>query len=368
MLRSDRRRAEIHRTVHGGEAVSLDLKDIFPQIGSAGIQEGGFLFGCGTSKDAGYPLMNELTQEIVAGLNSAEKRFVDDLLLREHLSYDAKKGEPDIEIICDLLERTIHANPTAQAGALEQKFRSEILRVFLECGGKHDLALHVRFFNALRARAGSNAGRVWIFTTNYDVLFELAAAEANMPIETGFDGAVERFFDPTRLASIEGTTEGQRFRYKSQIQVVLVKLHGSLSWIKREDRIIETALGMQPSPEDRLMILPRKSKVVDTLEPPYDSLFSYSSKILGNECKYLVSCGFGFRDQHINDNLLTPNLANNRLRLFALYGKESRDLSELTRYQSFHYVTPEERRVGGISQNDGSELWRFEKLVELLEG
>ncbi len=53
----------------------------------------------------------------------------------------------------------------------------------------------------------------------------------------------------------------------------------------------------------RVMVLPRRRKVMDTMTPPYDTLFTQASKVLGGECKYLVSCGFNFADEHINQQL-----------------------------------------------------------------
>lgn len=347
--------------------MDIGLAHLLPKITSSGMRDVGFLFGCGTSKDAGYPLTAELTGEIVGGLAPSQRSLVDTLLTQEGQEYDDRTGLPDVESICDLLQRRIQATQDQKYIAVEEKIREDILQIMLDRGKAHSLEQHVRFLKALKTRTGNTAGTIWIFTTNYDLLFELAASEAGIPIVTGFDGAVERFFDPGKFDYVEMATHGGRAVPRDQLKFNLVKLHGSVSWMKRNERVIESALGAQPSATRRSMILPRKTKVVETLEHPYDNLFAYSRRVIGNQCRNIVSCGFGFRDQHINDNILTPALSNGRLRLVALYGGAANDLNFLQQHGGLQVITPNERRLDGVIEPEGSDLWMFEKLVQLIE-
>lgn len=349
--------------------MEIGLAQIFPKVTTSGISGVGFLFGCGTSKDAGYPLTIDLTRTVMSGLSTSQQKHVNTLLEQEGLHYDDQTCLPDIESICDLLRKRIESTQDKEAESAESRIREEILRIMLDCGKNHNLDQHIRFLRALKSRGGDTAGTVWIFTTNYDLLFELAGVEAEIAVTTGFDGSVERFFDPGKFDSYEVLTHGRERTVtpRSRLRVVLVKLHGSVAWLKRGDKLVESALGTKPSATGRSMILPRKTKVVETLEHPYDNLFSYSRRVVGRECKYILSCGFGFRDQHINDNVLKPVLASGKLRLVSLYGGEASDLHPFLQREGFHYVTPTERRLDGRLETADSDLWKFENLVQLLE-
>ena len=67
-------------------------------------------------------------------------------------------------------------------------------------------ARHVRFLEALKRRAHGTSSTVTILTTNYVVLFELAAGEVGVRIETGFDGPLRRQFDPA-VFDLAGDTD-----------------------------------------------------------------------------------------------------------------------------------------------------------------
>src|SRR3546814_8816417 len=89
-----------------------------------------------------------------------------------------------------------------------------------------------------------------------------------------------------------------RFSEHPVLTVRLVKIHGSVSWYSRGGRIFERHPESIPAGEKRVMVLPRRGKVMDTLQAPYDTLFRIMSQSLGADCKYLASCGFSFGDDH----------------------------------------------------------------------
>jgi hypothetical protein len=47
--------------------MTIDLKAILPNISSS-LDGTGFLFGAGTSREAGYPMMAGLTRQVIAWL------------------------------------------------------------------------------------------------------------------------------------------------------------------------------------------------------------------------------------------------------------------------------------------------------------
>jgi hypothetical protein len=115
------------------------------------------------------------------------------------------------------------------------------------------------------------------------------------------------------------------------------------------------------------MILPRRRKVMDTLAPPYDALFTQASKVLGNECKYLVSCGFSFGDEHINQQLLTPGLQSNRCRLFGLCQEEPPGMAELKKLPTVRGGFSTHLLADGKSATGTTDLWMFSRFVTLFE-
>ena len=107
---------------------------------------------------------------------------------------------------------------------------------------KPNLEHHCRFFEALKSRCFGRPCSVWILTTNYDLLFETAAARTNVLLENGFCGATERYFYPAQFRNTPGEAVGRRFSPSNTLTVRLVKLHGSISWVEEESRSMNVIL------------------------------------------------------------------------------------------------------------------------------
>jgi len=208
---------------------------------------------------------------------------------------------------------------------------------------------------------------VWIFTTNYDLLFETAAAQAGVILENGFSGTTERFFNPAQFNVCFGSRSGGRFSPSNSLVVKLVKLHGSISWVVESSKFFERHPAAITNATNRIMVLPRRRKVMDTLVPPYDALFSQVSRILGGECKYLASCGFGFGDEHINQHLLVPAMQANKIRLFALNEEEPTGVLPFKPLPNFSAGFSTHLWANGKSVSDTTELWKFSKFLSLFE-
>lgn len=341
----------------------MRLDQVLPNIKNGGLSTTGFLFGAGTSVEAGYPMMPGLTRQVVGALGTIDRASLDEVLESVGLSYDSK-GDPNVEVIADYV--IAHAISTQQPRfhALELRLRELVTEVILDVGSPV-LDSHVAFLTALKARAYGRAACVYIFTTNYDLLFELAGAEAGVVVETGFIGSVERFFDPQRFAFSCGTLASSRFAEHPALTVRLVKLHGSVSWTARDNRFFERHPASIAKADRRVMILPRRRKVMDTLHAPHDALFTAARTALGADCKYLVSCGFSFGDDHINDNLLYPVLGAGRIRLFALCEYETVGMKQLKTAGAFSAGFKDGGIAGGVAHADGTDRWRFSRFVEM---
>lgn len=345
--------------------MSLTLSQLFPGI-ETGLNRIGFLFGAGTSKEAGYPLMGDLTKTVVSNLRPAQKTTLDEILVAKGLTYNSAAGTPNIEILSDLVTEYFVTTQEPKFGDLESEIRKLIVDAILSVIAP-DLTHHVRFLEALKRRAHGTSSTVTILTTNYDVLFELAAGEVGVRVETGFDGPLRRQFDPAVFDLARGNVDRTRFTPRSELHINLIKLHGSVSWMKQGGRVFESGLDLHSAAPEKALVLPRRRKVMDTLSDPFDQLFTRASRTLGSNCQFVVACGFSFGDKHINDQLITPKLSAGKIRLTALCGEEPDCLGELKRFPPFHAGFPTNCFIDQKDTGTGTDLWKFSALAQLLE-
>lgn len=338
------------------------IDQVLPNLAS-GLSGTGFIFGAGTSAEAGYPMMPALTRGVISALGAEEKSLVDEILEGNSITYDPLAGAPNIEVIADLVVTRAITTGCTRSSALESKLRELITEAIVSVENPV-IDHHVRFLEGLRRRAFGQPACVYVFTTNYDCLFELAGAEAGVVVETGFVGAAERFFDHKRLTTSCGVRASGRFEEHPVLTVRLMKLHGSISWIVRESRFFERHPGAIPAGQRRVLILPRRRKVMETLQSPHDVLFRAASNALAGECKYLASCGFSFGDRHINDTLLAPALSAGRVRLFALCEQETEGMDQLKGPAFFAGFKDSMLSAAGVTPR-GTECWKFSRFVEL---
>lgn len=176
------------------------------------------------------------------------------------------------------------------------------------------------------ARWVKQAGRVpslEIFTTNYDVLFERALERAHAPFFDGFVGGYEPFFYEESLEREELLPDDRWVR--------LWKIHGSVNWklVTRsgKKRIIR---GEQSTIGE--MIFPSHRKYDESRKQPYTALMDRLGKVLSRDHALLISCGYGFGDEHINALIFTV-LENRRTsNMIALQFGDLRDDSPLVKW------------------------------------
>lgn len=344
--------------------MAINISDILPMNSLDGAA---FLFGAGASKEAGYPLVTDLTRSVLRSLTPAETALLIRTLNAESVTHDLPNGLPDIESLADtIIKHRISTSSTDLLG-LEEKFRTEIARQ-IQNVKEPNLSHHVKFLSALKRRCGGNPTHIWVFTTNYDPLFELAATETGVRLVNGFQGTLTRFFCPESYAWHQGEVlTVNRFKPLSGLTIVLVKLHGSICWGRGKSSVIESVSVLGEPLEQRVIILPRRLKVFDTLSPPYDALFRYSASVLGARCKFLACSGFGFKDQHIYDALISPKLEQGALRVFATFGEEIDSRSDLVQTRGFNFSTPTKVCLNGVVNEEANDLWKFSAFVKLFD-
>jgi hypothetical protein len=153
---------------------------------------------------------------------------------------------------------------------------------------------------------------VEVFTTNYDLLVEQAFEEARVTLFDGFTGSRLPFFD---VAAIEGEAKIPP-RWTR-----LWKLHGSINWresIDTVNRVTETGN------MDCALIHPSHRKYDQSRRLPYLALMDRMRVFLRRPSAVLITVGYSFRDQHINEMLVEGLEQNPTAAVFALqYGKLS---------------------------------------------
>ncbi|MEM5543629.1 SIR2 family protein [Sulfitobacter sp. AS92] len=341
----------------------MNIEEFVPKTGTS-IDNLGFLFGAGTSYESGYPLVMGLTKSVVGALTGNDRAAMDEVLSASDLTFDGASGLPNIEEISDLVIAHHANNPLPRYQLLKEAIRKLVRDVILSVT-EPDISNQVKFLERLKSRAFERPTNVWLFTTNYDLLIEDACAEVGLKLVNGFVGATTRHFSEQEFSMVSGETSGSTFKPENGLTIRLIKLHGSVSWYKREERIFEAAPSAIIDQDARCMVLPRRTKVIETLSRPYDRLFHVSNSILSSRCKYLISSGFSFGDSHINDSLMTPHISSGGISLANFCEIEPRGLSNLRARPNVLHVCKDKKVIGGREHADSSDTWKFGKFVEL---
>lgn len=153
--------------------------------------------------------------------------------------------------------------------------------------------------------------RLKIFTTNYDMCFENASAELGMMVVDGFSYTRKRRFDGRyfNYDVVDRNKDEQNF---IQGVIQLFKLHGSVSWERKNNNIFES---LKPSPETACLVYPAKGKYQQAFIQPHLELLSRFLEYLRLPNSCLVVSGFGFNDDHLSEPILAAVKSNPSFKL-----------------------------------------------------
>jgi hypothetical protein len=260
--------------------------------------------GCGSSiriSDGGVdrPLIPDiagLTCEIGAGLGTdGELRAPYDAVLR-HLTDDGNRA-PNVEDILSHVRTLRQAAGKSEARGLKaevlEKLDSRICRITQTCVDKvlpdHGTGYHrlASWISSIRREHAVEA-----FTTNYDLLMEQALEAQHVPYFDGFVGSRRAFFDPSSMI-----TDTDRF---PSHWCRLWKLHGSVNWWRDSEGVVSrgaTSSGVAP------LIHPSHLKYEESRRMPYLAMIDRLRGHFRRTRAVVVTCGFSFADQHLNEVL-----------------------------------------------------------------
>lgn len=171
------------------------------------------------------------------------------------------------------------------------------------------IELYKKFYRKLLYR-NSNLPKPNIFTTNYDLYSELALDSLGIHYVNGFSGGIKKYFNPTifNYALAEKMDLSQSKWSVIDNFVYLYKLHGSVNWIQDSEdtklfkvREIQEATFTNLEKKEVIMIHPTPLKYNASMGSPYSDLFREFQKKLMQNNNVLITIGYSFSDEHINN-------------------------------------------------------------------
>lgn len=225
------------------------------------------------------------------------------------LSPEAVENE-DIEI---LLSRCQSALELREDEELEGFVSTAESRILERCGfvsETTDLSTHQRFLRRV-ARRSTRLPRSEIFTTNYDLAFERAAAATRFFLIDGFQLRPPYRFDGNALdLDLVRRQAGEGLMLEPNVAQFL-KLHGSVDW----DLDGSTVRRVSGKPKKPALIYPRQNKFQLSYAPPYLEFMARFQMALRARDVAVVVVGFGFNDEHLVQPLRLAVESNVGLRL-----------------------------------------------------
>lgn len=256
----------------------------------------GFLIGAGAPmsiRPNGVPLipgLEELTARIRTDIDPAYATAIDTLI--SHLDpKDAGNLEALLNYVRSLASLPGSSDIRGVSVDVLSKLDAEICKVVrthvdqpLPAGDSPYFALAL-WISAVRRLVPTQ-----LFTTNYDLLIEQALERQHVAYFDGFMGSREPSFD---LQAIEEDQLPSRW-------TLLWKLHGSINWSQNSDGEVVR----RPADADdasSALVYPSHLKYDQSRRLPYLAMMDRLKAFMRRPGAILITTGFSFRDQHINE-------------------------------------------------------------------
>lgn len=285
-----------------------ELKNVL--LASLQMQHLVVLAGSGCSRSAGGPSMQDLWNSAVG-----EKPTESATTTAGKVNYDLK--DQNIEAFLSRVEAFLQVN--AHDGI--SKFLDSSKQVILDkCSAFLDLSnleAHKTFLHRLSRRRVRDQ-RLRVFTTNYDLCFERAAAELGGVAMDGFSFTAPRRYDPRFFGYdiIRRPRSGDDLGHYLEGVFLLYKLHGSVNWARTHKGTIYEK--DKATPAEACLIYPATGKYQQSfVQPHLESMAQYLAAVREpNTCMLVI--GFGFNDDHLAEPLLAAVQSNPHLRLIVV--------------------------------------------------
>jgi hypothetical protein len=203
--------------------------------------------------------------------------------------------ERNIEhLLSEVQARLILEPGNADLRSFLSSAEQSILEACSFVGPDSQLNTHQLFLRKV-ARRSLRLLRTQLFTTNYDLAFESAAARSRFNVIDGFGLTSEAYFDGGSfdLDFVRRNGTDQMVLEPNVLQ--LLKLHGSIDW----SRDGQTVRKVSAQPSHPVLIYPSANKFQLSFQQPYLEMMSRFQLGLRRSDVSLMVVGFGFNDAHI---------------------------------------------------------------------
>ncbi|MFN7990021.1 MAG: SIR2 family protein [Thermoanaerobaculia bacterium] len=320
-----------------------------------GSQRVGYLLGAGSSylNGRGYPLADRLWDLLKSRIPDAAKRA--------EIQAKLDGGARGLEQALDLLD---------DGGADDTPYRHLVITALAELfmPMTPPLDAHRDFVRRIAQRADPC---IPVFSLNYDPLLERAAERERARLIDGFLGHEHAFFNAAVFSETFLVNRGPRAKatmFPAGRPIHLYKLHGSLGWYDSPTNGV-CRCGFSQSPPAgalRLMVPPQRRKASDVVKPPYSPLWTAFRGAMSQDARplnRLVTVGYGFRDEHVND-VIDSALVRSDFTLL-IFAKDLHD-SAWARWSTRKnavVVTEARCALKGQTGPGHADLWSFERLA-----
>ncbi len=292
-----------------------------------------FLMGSGCSLgDNGIPTMIKLAaaffepeEKILAAMSDKLKELIlsedsKTLLLSYKIKYNQEPFIKNLETFLGTLYSLRfyleQINDEVELGKIDKVINETKHFILYQCLNKDndgkDTEIQNNYKNFYRKLSlrDSNLPKPNVFTNNYDLYFEKAMDELGITYTNGFSGFIERYFNPSIFNyALAEQMDISSFKWNViDSYIYLFKIHGSVNWIEVEDsnklfriKELQDSSYERLSKEKNLMIYPSPIKQNASLGTPYSDLFREFQKRIAQKQSVLVTMGYSFGDEHINN-------------------------------------------------------------------
>jgi len=271
-----------------------------------------FLFGAGTSlakkneNSLIIPAIGKMTSDIEAELIKSVK--FKNALAEIRVEIEAQKIVYNIESILTNIEQKIQVIGTGQLNKLSKAEFCDLLKeikrhIRLIVSVHKEIFAQDLFQNMVHVdfaewvRRANRKHPFEIFTTNYDYFMELGMEKKNLPYYDGFSGSYRPFFNSESVEALDFLPN----------QTKLWKIHGSLGW--HFDKLTKR-VWRKDSDNDDILIYPSSLKYSESKKQPYTALLDRLTNFLRQPDTVLITCGYSFGDEHINERIVTAINSN----------------------------------------------------------
>ncbi len=367
---------------------SPELKDVVQDMRELLSQSRlAFLFGAGCSKEAGLPLMPQLTEEVIKHekISNGTEKLLDEVCE----IFSGAESATIEDYMSEIVDFLSIAERRAQRGAKysninvgdQERDATELILALKEIKGAIssvigdklvDVSAHQQFIRAIHSslQAGKTTRSVDYFVLNYDTLVEDALGLECVMYFDGFTGGATGWWKPNTFH-----TNGKATR--------VFKIHGSIDWCLLEDdslpRRIRSGIKTE-SMQHQVLIYPAATKYQETQRDPFAQMFQIMRQTLcpseGREM-VLAICGYSFGDSHIDVEIENALYQSKGRLTIAAFVHTDEPEGRLKDWLSDSAIAEQVRVYanmgffhGGeaLTLGDATPWWKFELLARLLGG